>query len=400
MLIKNCSYILTQNPKREILRNCDILIEGNRIKKIARNIPSKAEEKEEIVSGKNKVVMPGLINTHTHLGAHSLKGICDDKELFEWLSIVSREESKLSEKQVYENTLQGIKEAIRSGTTTLYDSYKFPEARIKAFKETGIRAFASSTVRKKEDLRNAMKLIKMKKPELVKPIIAAHSVYESDEETLRKVNEISKEFNLIKRIHCGETRKERYDTLKKTGKLVVEYLDSIDFLDEKSLLVHCIWITKGEIKKIAERNAKVSHNPISNMKLASGGVMPLIEMQKEKIIIGLGTDGVYSNNNLDLFEEMKVCALLHKMHRWSASAINSQDVVDIATINGAACLGMNDVGAIEEGMKADIISLEISHNLQPMNDLASNIVYCVNGNDVMDSIIDGKIAMKERELMM
>ncbi len=388
MLLKNCAYIVTQNAKREILRNKDILIEGNRIKKIGVDLNNKVA-----IDCSKKVVLPGLINTHTHLGMHSLKGLADEGELFEWLAKIQDAEGQLTESDVYQNTFKGAKEALRFGTTTVYDSYKFPDARIKALNKAGIRALVSSTVKDEKSLQIAKKLLK-ERTGLIQPVLSVHSLFETPENIIKEVINLSEKERVLRRIHVAETRKERFDCQLKTGKLPIEYLDSIGFLNEKALLTHAVWITKGEVRLIARQKAKVSHNPISNMKLASGGVMPLIEMIQEGVTVGLGTDSVVSNNNLDLFEEMKVCALLHRHHRWDTKALSAQKVLDMATVDAAKALLQDEIGSLEEGKKADIITLGIRENLLPLNDVVSNIVYCVNGNDVCEVIIDGKVVVK------
>ncbi len=391
MLLKNCRYLITQDSKRHIIENTDVLLEGSRIAKIGKNLGG-----EDKIDCSKRIVMPGLVNTHTHLGMHSLRGMCDDLELFDWLAALEPEEKKLNPKQVKDNTISGLCEAVRFGTTTIYDSYKFPQERLEAFEKMGVRGVISSTVKNDKSLTESISFLSGLKSKLVSGAIAANSIYGCDEEILRKVIEFSNQKKLLRRIHVGETRKERFDAMKKCGKLAIEYLDSIGFLGQNCLLVHCIWITKGEIKRIANTEAKVSHNPVSNMKLASGGVMPLYEMLEENVRIGLGTDSVASNNNLDMFEEMKMAALLHRHHKWNANAISAQQILDMATLNGAACLGLRDIGSIEEGKKADIITLDISENMQPTNDLISNVVFSAQGLNVNDVIIDGEIKLKDK----
>jgi len=392
MLLKNCRYIVTQNKNRTILQNYDVLIDGNRILKVGKNLNAGAK-----IDCSKKIVMPGLVNTHTHLGMHSLRGMNDESELFEWLKSLKEQEQKMGAKKVKENTAAGLIEAVRFGTTTIYDSYKFPNERTEEFEKLGVRGVISSTVKDKKSLQQSQEFLKSNKAKLVKGAIAANSIYSCEEEILQKVVEYSDKHSILRRIHVGETRSERFDTFKKTGKLAIEYLDSLGFLSSNSLLVHCIWITKGEIKRIANANAKVAHNPVSNMKLASGGVMPLVEMLREHISVGLGTDGVASNNNLDMFEEMKMCALLHKHHKWDPKAISAQKVLDMATIDGAQCLGFGEIGSIEQGKLADIITLEIGANMTPVNDVVSNIVYAANGFNTSDVIIDGKTIMQNRQ---
>lgn len=392
MLLKNCRFLVTQDEKRRVLQNFDVLVEGNRIAKIGKAMSD--GRGEETIDCSQKIVMPGLVNAHTHLGMHSLRGSCDEKELFEWLAELEPLEKKLTAKQVKENTLSGLKEAIRFGTTTIYDSYKFPQERLEAFEEMGMRGLISSTITDEKSFRAGTSFLSGLKSKLVKGAIAPNSIYKCDEETLRKCIEFSEENKVLRRIHVGETRKERFDVLQKKGKLAIEYLESIGFLGEKALLVHCIWVTKGEIRKISRAGAKVAHNPVSNMKLSAGGVMPLVEMLEEKVVVGLGTDSVASNNNLDLFEEMKIAGLLHRHHKWDANAVTAQQVLDMATVQGAKALGLEQMGAIEEGNYADIITLDIEGNLLPMNDVVSNIVFAAQGMNVNDVIIDGKVLLR------
>ncbi len=399
MLLKNCQLLLTQDANRRIIGNADVLIEGSTIKKVGRGL--KAGRGADTIDCAGKIVMPGLVNTHTHLGMHSLRGAKDDAELFDWLKGIEATEKKFTAKQVKENTIAGLKEAVRFGTTTVYDSYKFPEERLGAFEKMGVRGVLSSTVtdektfRASENFLNSLK----KRHGIVKGAVAANAVYSCSKEILRKVIEYSDANRLLRRIHIGETRKDRFDTLQRHGRLAVEYLDSIGFLAENCLLVHCIWITKGEIRKIAMAGAMVSHNPVSNMKLASGGVMPLTEMLDEKVCVGLGTDSVASNNNLDLFEEMKIAALLHRHHKWDANAVTAQQVLDMATIDGAKCLGIGNVGSIAEGNFADIITLSLDENLLPVNDIVSNIVFAAQGMNVNDVVIDGKAVLRDRSFV-
>lgn len=391
MILKNCKYIVTQDSKRRILKGYDIEIEGEAIKKISRKIPGKG------IDCREKIVMPGLVNTHTHLGMHSLKGICDDETLFTWLDIVNKEEDKLSERQILKNTRDGAIECIRSGTTTVYDSYKYAAERIKVFNRLGLRGFVSSTVTKEKHLKHVDNLLESCRNGIVKPIVAAHSPYRASKEVLGLIREISEKNNLMRRIHIAETKKECVDTVREHGLTPIRYLDSIGWLSSKTLLVHSTFVNDVEIDLISRYGCSVSHNPISNMKLAAGGVTPVVKMLEKDINVGLGTDSVVSNNDLDMFEELKVTALLHKHHNADPKKMTYQKVMDMGTINGAKCLGLDDVGSIEPGKKADLITLDL-HGLTPMNNVVSNIVYCANGRNVVDSIINGKVIMRDRNL--
>lgn len=398
MLIQNCAFIVTQNKAREILEKVDVRIKGDQIVEIAKNLSAKGEK---VISGGGKILLPGLVNAHTHLGMGGLRGLYDDQELDKWLSLVEKAEEALTSQQVYESTLKGCKEAIRFGTTTVYDSYRFhPKKCIQAIKESKIRALYSAG----KDNGSILQLVEGTD---ITPVLSAHSLYvhkarSDSKKILQEVQSLSLKHGLLKRIHIAETRLERFETLKDTGMLPVEYLESLGFLDACTLLIHCIWLTKKEIDWIGKRKAKIIHCPISNMKTSSGGVMPLLEMWERGITVGLGTDSVVSNNNLDMFEEMKVCALLHKQHRWDPKAVPAQKVLDMATLENAKCLGIDkEVGSIEVGMKADVILLNINLHLQPCTtkNLISNLVYSAQGSDVSDVIIGGRVVLEDQKFV-
>jgi len=398
MLIRRCSFVVTQNATRGVLENVDVRLDKDRITEIGEDLLPK---KEEVVDGQGKILLPGLINSHTHLGMGSLRGLFDEQELDEWISKVKKAEDALTPQQVYQNVRNGCKEAIRFGTTTIYDSYRFfPEQCLKALSDSKIRAFYSAG-------KNNKDILKLVEGTNIVPVLSAHSIHvhkhrSDDEKLLKEIQALSIKHKLLKRIHIGETRLERYQILKETGKLPIEYLDSIGFLDDRTLLVHCIWLTKGEIRLIAKRKAKVIHCPVSNMKMASGGVMPLLEMGQESVTVGLGTDSVVSNNNLDLFEEMKVCALLHKQHRWDPQAVPAQKVLDMATIDNAKCLFIDkDVGSIEVGKKADLILVNIGLHMQPCakKNVVSNLIYAAQGSDVNDVMVGGKWVLRSQKFV-
>lgn len=430
ILLKNCKFVVTQNKTREILEHVDIEIEGNKIKKIAKNISTKekkqtkeSESKQsQIIDCSNKIVLPGLINTHTHIGMHSLRGICDDEELPNWLDKVVAAEKKFTATQIEENATHACHEMLLSGTTTFVEMYSPLEPVFSAVKKQNIRAILCPVIygflgNVKKQLADATKMIETFSSALTvssslsfpssfsSPLIAfglgAHSIYTCDEETLRAIKKYAKAKKLLTPIHLAETRKERFDCFDKHKKLPADYLAALGFLDKNTLLVHSIWLTKGEIRVIKHHNSSVAHCPVSNMKLSSGGVTPLMEMFDEEIAVGLGTDSVASNNSMDMFKEMMICGLLHKQHRWDPKAAPVQRLLDMATIDGAAAIGMEkEIGSLEIGKKADIICLEIASSHWPLTkeNVLSHLVYATNGAAVSDVIVDGRIAVKEREI--
>lgn len=407
MLLKNCRFVVTQNKNRDILQHVDIEIEKDKIKKIGKNLQIKnAGKKTEIIDCSNKIVMPGLINTHTHIGMHSLRGICDDEELPAWLDKVVAAEKKFTAKQIQENATHACEEMLLSGTTTFVEMYTPLEPILQAVKKYPIRAILCPVIYGflgdvKKQLAAAKKLIDGFSHPLITLGLGGHSLYTCDKETLIAIKNFAKEKKLLTPIHLAETRKERFDCFDKYNKLPAEYLADIGYLDKRTLLVHSIWLTKGEVRLIAQQKAAVAHCPVSNMKLSSGGVTPLMEMFDEGIVVGLGTDSVASNNNMDIFKEMMIAGLLHKHHRWDSKTAPVQKLLDMATIEGAQAIGREkEIGSLEKGKKADIITLAIGTGHWPLHEknVLSHLVYATNGNSVEDVLIDGQFAVIGRKL--
>ncbi len=394
ILIKN-AWIVTQNEKREILQG-NIYIEESKIVEIG----DVNEEAEYVLNASGKIVMPGLINTHTHVGMTDMRGIADDVNLEEFLMRMWKEEAKRGREDIYKGAKLGIMEMLRTGTTAFVDIYSDEDVIAKAAKELGIRAFLGwavvdedITTQEGNPLTNAENFIKeFRNEELIIPLIAPHAVYTCNEETLLKAKEIAEKYDTLITMHISETRKEVYEHRKKTGMRPVEWLEKIEFLNSKLIAAHLVWLTLHEIKILAKNGVKASHNPTSNMKLGNGGSMPLPEMLDNGILITLGTDSTVSNNNLDMFEAMKFSALLHKNERWDASITNAQEILDFATINAAKALGLN-AGSIEEGKLADLIVLNPEPNGLPLrkDTIVSNIVYSLNGLNVEHTIVNGEI---------
>jgi len=399
ILIK-AATIVTQDSERNIIEG-DVYIEDGRIVEIGKiNV-----EADYVV--KKKIVMPGLINTHTHLPMTLMRGYGDDLTLEEWLTTrIWPIEKKLDKKMIKAGTRLAFLEMISTGTTCCADMYFFENAIAEVANEMKIRCFAGFSIidfdtpemKKEMLLAECEKFIKKwKGNEIVKPVVAPHSTYSCSPETLQKAAELARKYDVLLHTHCSETRKEVYDVLKKYGSRPLEQLKKNGVLTEKTILAHCGWITKEEVKEIARAKACVSHNPVSNMKLATGGFTPLPELFDANAIVTLGTDGAASNNKLDMFETMKFAALIHKHHRWDASVVTAQQTLDMATINASKFFGID--GSIEEGKKADIICLEITPNLVPRHNIISHIVYAASGFNVSDVIINGKMIMNDRKFI-
>ncbi len=404
ILIKNAS-IIPQNEKRQTVKN-DIYIEDDKISQIA---PSIKVEAEYVIDGEKKLVLPGLINTHTHLPMTLMRGYGDELSLEKWLNeCIWPIEARLDKKFVGAGAKLSLLEMISTGTTCFVDMYFFEDLLATVAKKVGMRGYMGFAIidfdtpeMPKERLLSECEKFCRKwiNDDLITPVVAPHSTYSCSPEKFQKASEMAQNYGVLLHTHCSETRKEVYDVKKRYGMRPVEHLKKLGVLNENTLLAHCGWITKGEIKEIATTGARVSYNPVSNMKLATGGYAPIPELLQAGVLVGLGTDGAASNNSLDMFESMKFATLLQKQHRWNPSIMSAQTVLDMATIGGANCLGIN-VGSIEEGRKADLIMIDLDKpNMIPRHNLVSNLVYSVKGCDVSTTIVNGKLLMLEREFL-
>jgi 5-methylthioadenosine/S-adenosylhomocysteine deaminase len=322
-------------------------------------------------------------------------------------------EGKLTAESCYQGALLGAAEMIMSGTTTFMDMYFYMQDVARAVNQTGLRAFLSYGMidifdlaktpverKKSEELFNFIRELGSSR---IRFAVAPHAPYTCSAETLLWAKEFAEKNDALIHIHIAETRKEQADFQKQYNARVVEYLDKIGALSRKMVGAHCVWLTKSEIGLLAKAGVSATHCPVSNMKLASGGVAPLPEMFDAGVAVSLGTDGAASNNTLDMFETMKVCALLHKAHRWDPTVLNAQRVLDLATIEGARALGVNrEIGSIEPGKRADIILLDANTaNMNPIygpDTVVSDLVYSASSGNVDTTIVDGKVLMEDRQL--
>ncbi len=401
LLIKNAT-VVTQNPNRDIIDNCDILITGNTIERVGKKIDARAEF---VIDGTDKIALPGLVNAHTHVAMTTLRGLGEGLPLDRWLNEkIWPMEKELTKEQIYQSSLLGIEEMIRSGITAFIDMYfVFPDEIAKACERIGIRGSISHAIidKPKHTANDSAAFLKRwKKRALVMPQVSAHSIYTCEEETLVKAKELAQKENVPFHMHLSETRKEVFDCLEKTKKYPVEFIDSLGLVDEHSIFAHASWVTKREIGIIAKKRATVVNCPVSNLKLATGGICPVREYYGQGTNVCIGTDGPASNNSLNMFESIKLSSLLQKHHYWKADVVPAQAFLDFATVNGAQALGING-GSIEKGKLADIILLDArAPNLKPQNDIVSNITYSTHPGNVTHSIINGTLVMKDRQLLM
>ena len=407
ILIKH-STILTQNDSRQQLQG-DLYIEDHRIVEISKKPLS--IEAEYKIDGTRKLVLPGLINSHTHIPMTLFRGYGDDMLLKDWLEQrIWPVEAKLDKKYIKSGTELGLLEMIASGTTSYLDMYFFEDIIAEVTEKVGVRGFLGFAVidfdtpeyKASELIPQSEQFVKRWKGNtLISPVIAPHSTYSCNPETLQKSLEVALKYDVPLHTHCSETRDEVYDIEKRYGVRPVEQLKKTGLLQKGTILAHCGWITKNEIFEMKNAGVVVSHCPVSNMKIASGGYAPIPELLDARVPVGLGTDGAASNNTLDMFETMKFCALVHKNHRWDPAVLPAQTVVDLATIGGAACFGVQQtLGSLEEGKLADLIMIDLKKpHLTPLYNPVSHLVYAARGTDVCTTIVNGKILMLDNEFL-
>lgn len=407
ILIKNTT-ILTQNDSRQQIVG-DLYIEDHLIVECSKKPLS--IEAEYKIDGSKKLVLPGLMNTHTHIPMTLLRGYGDDMLLGDWLAQrIWPVEAKLDKKSIQSGTELGLLEMISTGTTSYLDMYFFEETIAQTTEKAGVRGFLGFALidfdtpeyESAELIPQCEQFIsRWKDNPLISPVVAPHSTYSCKPETLQKSLEVATKHHVPLHIHCSETRDEVYDVERKYGLRPVEQLKRLGLLRRGTSLAHCGWITKNEIQDIKNAGASVSHCPVSNMKIATGGFAPIPELLDANIAVGLGTDGAASNNTLDVFETMKFCALVHKNHRWDPTVLPAQKVFDLATLGGAHLLGVEQMlGSIQEGKTADVIMIDLEKpHLTPLHDPASQLVYAVRGTDVCTTIVNGTPLMLEKQFL-
>ena len=369
------------------------------------------ESRTEIIDAKDAIIMPGLVNAHNHAAMTLFRGLADDMSLKEWLfqKIFPAEAKFLSPETAYWGALLGCLEMIASGTTTFADGYFFQDDTVRAVHESGLRALIAQGVidfpapgveDPKKNLRIAREFIErwLCFSDLIMPGIFCHSPLTCSGRTLKGAWEISRRFNLPLQIHLSETSEEVDETIKRTGKRPVQYLDQLGLINQGLIAGHAVHLDNEEMECLKEKGVKVVHVPESNMKLCSG-VGRISEMVKMGLTVGLGTDGCSSNNNLDLFCEMDTAAKLSKVFCLDPTSLDAKTVLKMATTWGASLLGLGkQIGTLEKGKRADIIVVDIhSPHMCPIYDPISAVVYSASGADVKDVIVNGRALMKNRE---
>ena len=365
-----------------------------------------------LIEAKNSIIMPGLVNCHTHAAMTCFRGIADDLELITWLNkyIFPAEAKNVNPELAYWGSLLACAEMIKSGTTTFCDMYVFEDETARAAKQAGLRCllgeglfdFPSPNAKTPaEGFAYIRKLIeKWHGDPLINIIVEPHSLYICSPSLLAEAKKIADEYNLTYAVHLLETQAELSQLQKKFAKRPTEYLRDIGYLTDRFLAYHCVYMDDADMRLFAEHGCKVVHNPESNMKLSSG-VAPVPSMLLSGITVGLGTDGCASNNNLDMFQEMDTAAKLHKVAGLDPMVMDARTVIRMATTEGAKSLRLGHLtGSLDRGKKADIITIDLfKPHLTPMYNEYSHLVYAAGGADVDTVIINGQLVMKNRRLI-
>ncbi len=413
-LVIHNGTIVTVNDSFDIVPNGLLCIQAGKLKRIeAISDQASLPVADETIDAGGGLIMPGLVNTHTHLPMTLFRGLADDLPLDIWLNahIFPAESAHIDPQSVRWGTLLACAEMMLSGTTTCCDGYFYEDIVAEALQTSGMRAILAQGVidfpapgvpDPIENIKISEAFITRwhQRSPLITPSVFCHSVYTCGAETLRKAKSLCAENGLLFQIHAAETQDECRQIQGEHRCTPLQYLDRLNILDENTLLIHCVWLTDEDIDMIAARGAGVSHNPESNAKLASG-IAPVPELLKSNIPVGLGTDGCASNNNLDLFHEMDMAAKLHKTETLDPTTMDARTVVEMATIGGARALGLDShIGSLEVGKQADVIIIDTRMpHLSPMYHPQSHIVYAARNSDVRDVVVAGRVRVRNRNIL-
>ena len=409
MIIKNGKVVIFENND-VVIKETDLKIENGIIKKINKNIET--EENEKIINANNKVVMPGLINTHCHSPMSIFRGTFEGCNLYTWLNEkIWPIEAKLNKEDIYNASMLSILEMISTGTTCFNDHYFMSEETRKAVNETKIRAVLTRVIMDNdgvEGLNNRIEEFKTfyetrdNDNDLITYTVSPHGLYTCSPQCLKKAKELALEYDLPVHVHFLESIDEIEDIKNIHNKNAIQVLKEY-FKDVHTILAHGVKLTDDDIEELKNLDTGIAHNPLSNLRLGCK-IADTTKYMRNGINVALGTDGQGSGNNLDMFEAMRTACLIQGGIHENDDRITSKEAIKMATINGAKLLGLDDkIGSIEEGKNADIILINIEPNLNnitklPNNDILSNLVYNTSGRDVDTTIVRGEILMENRKI--
>lgn len=406
--------VVTVDPEFTVIERGAVAVHDGRIMKVWAPPSDQAPPPAaEIIDARNGIIMPGLVNAHTHMPMTLFRGLADDLPLREWFDdhIFPAETAHLNSESVRLGARLACAEMLLGGTTTCCDGYFLVDQFFDAVASSGLRAILGQGVidfpapgvpDPSFNVAIAREFAAKRKTDaaLLQPSIFCHSPYTCSDRTLLAAKEAAERSNVLFQIHVAETRSERDQIMEAHGCSPVRYLDRLGVLNRNTLLVHAVWVDDDDIEVIARRQARVVHCPESNMKLASG-IAPVPDFGRAGIAVGLGTDGCASNNDLDLWGEMDAAAKLHKMHRLDPTVMDATSVVRMATVEGARALGLDrSIGSLEPGKRADLIVVALNRpHMTPLYHPASHLVYTARAGDVQHVMVDGRWVVRGKRLL-
>jgi 5-methylthioadenosine/S-adenosylhomocysteine deaminase len=413
-LIVNGDYVVTMDDAATVHSGAAVAIDQGVIIAIGPAAEIAASyDASEVLDGQGRVVMPGLVNGHSHAAMTLLRGVADDLALMDWLNnyIFPAEVEFVDAEFVRIGTELACWEMIRGGTTTFVDMYYYPDTVADVVDKCGMRAMVATTVidQRSPDAENADDSIRkgsgfierwQGKNSRISPIFGPHANYTLDAEQLRATREAALALGVPISIHMSESPFEVQYSKDTYGMTSIELFESIGFFDGPTIGAHVVWPTEAEISILANRKVGVIHNPTSNMKIASG-IAPIADMLAAGVRVGLGTDGAASNNDLDMWEEMRLASFLQKVEQMNPEVLPAATVLRMATIGGATAIGLGEsIGSLEVGKRADLIQVAFDdvHHV-PTYDVISHLVYVTDEQDVASVVIDGMLLMREKEFL-
>ncbi len=413
-LIIEGDYVVTMDDEGTVIADGALAIDGGLIIAMgaAEDINAQYTAGGHL-PGDNRIVMPGLINGHSHAAMTLLRGVADDLDLLDWLTnyIFPAEVEFVDPEFVRIGTELACWEMIRGGTTTFVDMYYYPDVIAQVVESCGLRAYVSATVidQRSPDAEDATDSLGKGtafieswkgRSDRITPIFGPHANYTLNAEQLTATRDAANDAGIPISIHMSESPYELEYSKQNYGMTSIELFESIGFLDGPTIGAHVVWPTEAEIEILAERRVGVIHNPTSNMKIASG-ISPVTDMLNAGVLVGLGTDGAASNNDLDMWEEMRLAAFLQKVDKMDPKVLSASTVLGMATSGGAEAIGLDDkVGSLSVGMRADVIQVAFDDvHFVPTYDVISHLVYVADEQDVASVTVDGKLLMRDGEFL-
>jgi len=409
LVIQN-GTILTMDPENRVIEKGVLCVSGDTISYVGKQ-PSQKLDALKTIDAEGGLILPGLINGHTHAAMSLFKGLADDLPLMEWLNhYIFPVEKNMDADFIHTGTLLACAEMILSGTTCFCDMYLFEDQVAQAAFQSGLRCLVGEVLYdfpspNYGDLESGFAytewlIRKWEDNPLVSIAVEPHALFTCSPELLRRANRMALSHKRPLIIHFAETLAEVEEIKKRYGKTPLEHLEDLGLAGPQLIMDHAVHLDASEIDRIAEYGIKVIHNPESNMKLGSG-IAPVPQMITQGVTVGMGTDGSASNNNMDLFTEMDMAAKLHKVQTMDPTVMDALTVLKMATIEGAKALGLShEIGSLETGKKADVIVIDTHKpHLTPMYNPFSHLVYAARGQDVSHTIINGRLVMENRQLL-